>query len=176
LILRARDKKLDIIGITEMKPKNSRYKPHLAEYSLTEVGNYKMFGKNLEKDNGRGLLLYINKEFNIWVNPLLLASTSNSLSLLLCSIDLSDGELYIMPINSLSLFICTNGFSSKFDSICTSFPFNSLFLKCLYTNADQLTNKITELILRARDKKLDIIGITEMKPKNSRCGPLTLYM
>jgi hypothetical protein len=43
LILRARDKKLDIIGITEMKPKNSRYKPHLAEYSLAEVGNYKMF-------------------------------------------------------------------------------------------------------------------------------------
>jgi hypothetical protein len=40
---------------------------------------------------------------NIWVNPLLLASTSNSLSLLLCSIDLSDGELYIMPINSLSV-------------------------------------------------------------------------
>jgi hypothetical protein len=54
LIVRARDKKLDIIEITEVKPKNSRYKPHLAEYSLTEVGNYKMFGKNLEKDNGRG--------------------------------------------------------------------------------------------------------------------------
>jgi hypothetical protein len=47
-----------------VKPKNSRCKPHLAEYSLTEVGNYKMFGKNLEKDNGRGLLLYINKELN----------------------------------------------------------------------------------------------------------------
>jgi hypothetical protein len=43
LIVRARDKKLDIIEITEVKPKNSRYKPHLAEYSLTEVGNYKMF-------------------------------------------------------------------------------------------------------------------------------------
>ena len=42
-------------------------------------------------------------------------------------------------------------------------------LKCLYTNADQLTNKITELIVSARDKKkLDIIGITEVKPKNSR--------
>jgi len=26
-------------------------------------------------------------------------------------------------------------------------------LKCLYTNADQLTNKIPELIVRARDKK-----------------------
>ena len=54
LIVRARGKKFDIIGITEVKPKNSRCKPHLAEYSLTEVGNYKMFGKNLEKDNGRG--------------------------------------------------------------------------------------------------------------------------
>ena len=38
-------------------------------------------------------------------------------------------------------------------------------LKCLYTNADQLTNKIPELIVRSRDKKLDIIGITEVKPK-----------
>jgi hypothetical protein len=25
--------------------------------------------------------------------------------------------------------------------------------KCVYTNADQLTNKITELIVRAREKK-----------------------
>jgi hypothetical protein len=67
---------------------------------------------------------------NIWMNPLLLASTNNSLSLLLCSIDLSDGDLYIMSINNLSL-----------------------------------------LIVRARDKKLDIIEITEVKPKNSRYKP-----
>jgi len=44
-------------------------------------------------------------------------------------------------------------------------------LKCLYTNADQFTNKIPELIVRARDKKLDIIEITEVKPKNSRYKP-----
>jgi hypothetical protein len=61
-------KKLDIIGITEVKP-NSRYKPHLAEYSLAEVGNYKMFWKNLEKDNGRCLLLYINKELKGYCLP-----------------------------------------------------------------------------------------------------------
>ncbi|VDI03141.1 Hypothetical predicted protein [Mytilus galloprovincialis] len=39
---------------------NTRYKPSKAEYSLPEVGNYKMYEKNLETDEGRGLLLYID--------------------------------------------------------------------------------------------------------------------
>ncbi|VDI01481.1 Hypothetical predicted protein, partial [Mytilus galloprovincialis] len=38
----------------------NRYKPSKAEYSLPEVGNYKMYEKNLETDEGRGLLLYID--------------------------------------------------------------------------------------------------------------------
>ncbi|CAG2213615.1 unnamed protein product [Mytilus edulis] len=60
LIVRARDNKPNIIGITEVKPKVNRYKPSKAEYSLPEVGNYKMYEKNLETDEGRGLLLYID--------------------------------------------------------------------------------------------------------------------
>jgi hypothetical protein len=40
LIVRTRDSKPNIIGI---KPKLNRYKPALAEFSLTEVGSYKMF-------------------------------------------------------------------------------------------------------------------------------------
>ena len=43
LIVRTRDSKPNIIGITEVKPKLNRYKPALAEFSLTEVGSYKMF-------------------------------------------------------------------------------------------------------------------------------------
>ncbi|VDI14274.1 Hypothetical predicted protein [Mytilus galloprovincialis] len=60
LIVKARDNKPNIIGITEVKPKVNRYKPFKAEYSLPEVGNYKMYEKNLETDEGRGLLLYID--------------------------------------------------------------------------------------------------------------------
>jgi hypothetical protein len=48
-------------------------------------------------------------------------------------------------------------------------------LKCLYTNADQFTNKITQLIVRARDKKLDIIEITEVKHSEFLSYNLMLY-
>jgi hypothetical protein len=39
LIARTRDSKPNIIGIPEVKPKLNRYKPALAECSLTEVGS-----------------------------------------------------------------------------------------------------------------------------------------
>jgi hypothetical protein len=43
-------------------------------------------------------------------------------------------------------------------------------LNCFYTNsnADQLFNKMAELIVRTRDSKPNIIGITEVKPKLNR--------
>ena len=41
-------------------------------------------------------------------------------------------------------------------------------LNCFYTNADQLMNKLTELEIRTQDTKPNIIGITEVKPKNCR--------
>ncbi|CAC5386629.1 unnamed protein product [Mytilus coruscus] len=44
-------------------------------------------------------------------------------------------------------------------------------LSCIYTNADQLFNKLPELIVRTRDDKPKIIGITEVKPKNNRYKP-----
>ena len=47
LIVRTRDSKPNIIGIPEVKPKLNRYKPELAECSLTEVGRYKMNEKIL---------------------------------------------------------------------------------------------------------------------------------
>jgi hypothetical protein len=40
-------------------------------------------------------------------------------------------------------------------------------LRCSYTNADQLKNKMKELEVRMRDYKPHILGITEVKPKNS---------
>ena len=64
LIVRTRDDKPKIIGITEVKPKNNRYKPGISEYSLAEVSDYNMFGKNLDVDTGRGLLLYIDKQLD----------------------------------------------------------------------------------------------------------------
>jgi hypothetical protein len=44
-------------------------------------------------------------------------------------------------------------------------------LKCFYTNADQLFNKLPELMVRTRDNQPDIIGITGVKNKNNRQNP-----
>ena len=46
-------------------------------------------------------------------------------------------------------------------------------LHCFYTNADSLPNKFGELKTRVqeRDKSYDIIGITEVNPKNCRYLP-----
>jgi len=45
-------------------------------------------------------------------------------------------------------------------------------LKCIYTNADQLRNKMSEFQIRIRDQKPMIIGVTEVKAKNSKTKPL----
>ncbi|KAK3089529.1 hypothetical protein FSP39_004304 [Pinctada imbricata] len=57
-----RDFRPDILGIAEVKPKNSANKPNIAEYNLNEVSNFNMFSKNVENDTGRGILLYVNAE------------------------------------------------------------------------------------------------------------------
>lgn len=41
-------------------------------------------------------------------------------------------------------------------------------INCLYTNADQLNNKFSELELMVQSNSYDIILITEIKPKNQR--------
>ena len=60
LIVRTRDSKPYMIGITEVKPKLNRYKPSLAEFSLTEVGSYKMFEKHIDREDDRGFILYLD--------------------------------------------------------------------------------------------------------------------
>ena len=40
-------------------------------------------------------------------------------------------------------------------------------LNCLYTNADSMINKIDEFRTIVKNSKPHIIGITELKPKNS---------
>ena len=64
LIARTRDSKPNIIGITEAKPKLNRYKPAIAEFSLTEVGSYKMFEKYIDTEEGRGHILYIDNKLD----------------------------------------------------------------------------------------------------------------
>ena len=41
-------------------------------------------------------------------------------------------------------------------------------IKVLYTNADQLTNKIELLRSRCKHEEPNVIGINEVKPKNNR--------
>jgi hypothetical protein len=62
LIVRTKDSKPSIIGIPEVKPKLNRYKPELAEFSLTEVGRYKMNEKNIDREEDRGLILYLDNK------------------------------------------------------------------------------------------------------------------
>ena len=40
--------------------------------------------------------------------------------------------------------------------------------KCLYTNADQYINKRNEMKILVDENQPDIVGITELKPKNPR--------
>jgi hypothetical protein len=44
------------------KPKLNRYKPALAEFSLTEVGSYKMFEKHIDREEDRGFILYLDNK------------------------------------------------------------------------------------------------------------------
>ena len=46
-------------------------------------------------------------------------------------------------------------------------------IQCLYTNADSLSNKLGELMTRIQDEKnsYEVIGITELYPKNCRYLP-----
>ncbi len=43
---------------------------------------------------------------------------------------------------------------------------NKKIVKCLYTNADALTNKLSELKALIKIHKPEIVGVTEVKPKN----------
>ena len=44
-------------------------------------------------------------------------------------------------------------------------------LKCFYTNADMLDNKINELQIAVREHEPDVIAIKEVKPKHFRYSP-----
>jgi hypothetical protein len=57
--VRTRDNKPDIIGITEVKNKNNRQNPSIAEYSIGEVGKYQMFAKHIDREEGLPLLEYV---------------------------------------------------------------------------------------------------------------------
>ncbi len=58
---RLKQYKPHIIGITEVKPKFSRYKPRESELKVDDIGEYDIFSRNLDKDIGRGMLLYVHK-------------------------------------------------------------------------------------------------------------------
>ena len=52
-----------IIGITEVKPKNSMDKLFPAEFSIDNIGDYDSpFCKNITTNIGRGILLYVHKQ------------------------------------------------------------------------------------------------------------------
>ena len=52
--IRIRDSKPLVIGITEVKPKNSLYKYSPAEFTMDWCDGYNMFSLNIDNDIGRG--------------------------------------------------------------------------------------------------------------------------
>ncbi len=61
LKLRLKQYKPHIIGINEVKPKNSRYKQKESEFKIDDIGEYDIFSQNIDKDKGRGIILYVHK-------------------------------------------------------------------------------------------------------------------
>ena len=59
--VRIRDTKPTIIGITEVKAKNSKFLINPAEFTMDWSNEYDMFCMNIDNDIGRGLLLYTHK-------------------------------------------------------------------------------------------------------------------
>ncbi len=49
-----------IIGITEVKGKNTKFLCNPAEFSLDILNGYNMFYANIDKERGRGLVLYVH--------------------------------------------------------------------------------------------------------------------
>ena len=58
---RISDKQPNVIGITEVKPKNSSNQVNPAEYTILSGNEYQMFSKNIDNEVGRGLILYIHR-------------------------------------------------------------------------------------------------------------------
>ncbi len=53
-----------LIGVNEVKPKNSRYKQRESEFKIQDIGDYKIIS-NLEQDAGRGVILYIHNHLGV---------------------------------------------------------------------------------------------------------------
>ena len=62
--VRIRDSKPKIIGITEVKAKNSWFKLNPAEFTMEWCADYDMFSVNIDNDIGRGMILYVHKSLS----------------------------------------------------------------------------------------------------------------
>ncbi len=62
--VRIQDRKPKIIGITEVKPKNSTNPLIEAEFNLDDIGDYDVTPLNIGNDVGRGMLLYTTKDLD----------------------------------------------------------------------------------------------------------------
>jgi hypothetical protein len=131
LEVRLRDYKPHIVGITEVKPKNSILQVNPAEFSLSEVGEYNMFCKNVDCSVGRGILLYIDKclpavevsmETEFEENVFVSVSISSTVTLLIGLIYRSDSGS--TANNSLLLDLITEASNKGFTHLTLMGDFN----------------------------------------------------
>ncbi|XP_060064039.1 uncharacterized protein LOC132544460 [Ylistrum balloti] len=64
LSIRVNKENPDVIGITEVKAKNRVCSLNTSEFSIEGNQNYSIFSKNVENDQGRGILILVNKELD----------------------------------------------------------------------------------------------------------------
>ena len=85
---------------------------------------------------------------------------------------IKDSHKHVNNFNRLKHNVRLNAHDSSKAPVCSNAHVRLLHkldsINCLYTNADCLTNKMSELRLYAKNNNPKIIGITEVKPKNFR--------
>ncbi|VDI00955.1 Hypothetical predicted protein [Mytilus galloprovincialis] len=115
-----------IIGITEVKPKNSAYKLNPAEFNLDLIDSYHLFSINIDSDKGRGMILYVHKtlgakevnmEINYEENIFVKIALNNNDALLLGLLYRSPSEIALSNNNSNLLNLITEPTQKNFSHI-----------------------------------------------------------
>ena len=118
---RCKHEEPNAIGINEAKPKNNRYTVNPAEFNLEDL-NDDMFENNIERDTGRGQLLYTSKDlkatqiyfdskFEESVFVALNLKDGDSLIIGLLYRSGSGEEMNNKKMNNIITEVCANGYS-----------------------------------------------------------------
>lgn len=98
----AADRKPDIIALSEVKPKNYREPPTLAQYLIP---GYDCEPLNIDNDVGRGMLLYVHSSFSYTsfdLNLLMGENMANEAQAIVFNLDFGETLLFVSVYRSPS--------------------------------------------------------------------------